>query len=318
MDFSLRRQATCSEVYLSSVASIWSQIGGAYYSCANSMLDHISRLRNESGLTSYSLRLGPFVSEGIAKDFTSHFATMGISPFAPMEIWRLYLVSCAPIIGHLRFNLALLRKAFSLRGQWRLLDEFNQDISTGSSSRNSHEETYRPVESVQKSPSLVKEVVRDVILASLDNDDSEINFQDIDSLTAVEIARRLSSKVGMQLEATLIYDYPSVDAIVTFICQTSNDDEMIIKEKKLELIADDGPSSLSLIHEADTPKPHPFFSDYTQIVPQNRWDSEIFEVGASACMYIIEILFIWQIFLLIYPAGRISAIRRMAESHRPL
>eukprot|EP00889_Picochlorum_renovo_P005164 jgi/Picre1/32194/NNA_007540.t1 len=90
VDFSLRRQ-TYSEVYLSSISSIWSQIGGAYYSCANSMLDHLSRIRYDFGLKSYSLRLGPFLSEGLAKEYANHFATMGISPFAPMEIWRLYL-----------------------------------------------------------------------------------------------------------------------------------------------------------------------------------------------------------------------------------
>lgn len=286
MDFSLRRQ-TYSEVYLSSISSIWSQIGGAYYSCANSMLDHLSRIRYDFGLKSYSLRLGPFLSEGLAKEYANHFATMGISPFAPMEIWRLYLASCAPITGHLRFDLNLLKSAFSLRGQWRLMDEF--DHGSGTRATSQHEERYEPVEYVQKSPALVKELVRDVILSSLENEDPEINFQDIDSLTAVEISRSLSSKTGMQLEATLIYDYPSVDAMVKFICQTPNADHIIPQKEQLDMIADPSPGSLSMIHKADTPKPHPIFSDYAQIVPPNRWDSEVYEVRYHVCM--IEIYF---------------------------
>lgn len=276
MDFSLRRQA-CSEVYLSSISSIWSQIGGAYYSCANSMLDHLSRIRYDFGLKSYSLRLGPFLSEGLAKDYANHFATMGISPFAPMEIWRLYLLSCAPITGHLRFDLNLMKSAFSLRGQWRLMDEFDRGTGTGRHISKS-EERYEPIKYVQRSPAQVKELVRDVILSSLETKDAEINFQDIDSLTAVEISRSLSSKTGMQLEATLIYDYPSVDAIVNLICQAPNADQIIPKKEQVYLITDPGPALLSIIHEADTPQPHPIFTDYAQIVPQNRWDPEVYEV----------------------------------------
>ena len=45
----------------------------------------------------------------------------------------------------------------------------------------------------------------------------------LDSLGAVELRNAVSSSVGMQLPGTLIFDYPSVSAIASFVCELALD-----------------------------------------------------------------------------------------------
>jgi len=111
-----------SELYLSSIASVWSQTGGVYYSAVNAALDAHATGRHDRGERSTSLQLGPFAEGGLAKEFVAKFQELGVRPFAMMDLVRICLAAVPPVSAHIDFDARSVVAAFSMRGPWNLVD----------------------------------------------------------------------------------------------------------------------------------------------------------------------------------------------------
>ncbi|MEO2191081.1 MAG: beta-ketoacyl synthase N-terminal-like domain-containing protein [bacterium] len=222
-----------SELYLSSVASLWSQTSGFYYCAANAALDMHAARHHNAGLQCLSLQLGPFADSGLAKDLTSEFQNLGVRPYAAMEIVGIRLAAVAPLSAHIEFDADRLTAAFSLRGPWKLLDLDTISVSyANAQSLGCDDEASGSVPGTRSGQPvtttlrdirvLVASTLHDVIgdhVVENGNDtgdpghDAGVDFAGIDSLTAVDVARTLSGQFDVDIGATLIYDYPSVNAM---------------------------------------------------------------------------------------------------------
>ena len=85
-----------------------------------------------------------------------------------------------------------------------------------------------PVDSVAALAAMLEDVtksVTEVVLPLLDGQPTEIGLKDplmqsgLDSLGAVELRQTLSSRFGLSLPPTVIFDYPTVDALSRFIAE---------------------------------------------------------------------------------------------------
>ncbi len=226
-----------SELYLSSVASLWSQTSGFYYCAANAALDMHATSRHNAGMRCLSLQLGPFADSGLAKDLNSEFQGLGVRPYAAMEIIAIRMAAVTPLSAHIDFDVDRLTAAFSLRGPWKLLElqTFSRSYDDAQS-LGYGDETTRLVPSLPPSSRMATTLqdVRVLVTSTLHEvlghhttdkvDDSgepgtdmDVDFAGIDSLTAVDVARTLSGQLNVDIDATLIYDYPSVNAMAARI-----------------------------------------------------------------------------------------------------
>lgn len=290
---SLGEQTHTCEIYLSSVASLWSQIGGTYYTAANAILDSRSVERHRRGEEALSLQLGPFYGQGLAKEHEEKFRIIGIHPFAIMKICDLYMTATMPITSCVQIEIEQLVRAFSLRGPWKFASELISDLPT--------EPKLPPKPTIEKS--IVKddaEKLHDIILYTFHeflqvSDDGDIDFQAIDSIVAVEISRSLSQRLGLTLAVTLIYDHPSINAVFRYISRLTGveieseiDHEISTKLKhhrEYHLVYG--------VQQIDLPTCLENHSDLISLLPYNRWDPEESPVRylfVSVCQnhYLIE------------------------------
>ena len=108
------------------------------------------------------------------------------------------------------------------------------------------------------------------------SNEESIDFQEIDSLTAVEISRSLSRMFGIELAATLIYDYPSIEDLERYIGILNGETMTRIDNALEKNINSAGPVDYTLVYgvqEIDLPS---FYTDSDCIgsVPRDRWSVE--------------------------------------------
>ena len=245
------------ELYLSSIASVWSQTSGFYYCAANAALDMHAAMRHDAGLQCISLQLGPFADSGLAKDLTSEFQQLGVRPFAAMEIVSIRLAAVAPLSAHVDFDAPRLATAFSLRGPWKLLELISgsevtaQTVGCEEEAAGASRPTTVPMSGVTTTFRDIRVLVTSTLHEVLGDHDTErdggssdadgdveIDFASIDSLTAVDVARTLSAQLDVDIDATLIYDYPSVSSMAGRIA-----DMMGVHEARAGSSADSHPAA---------------------------------------------------------------------------
>jgi len=270
---SVSKQPHLSEVYLSSVASLWSQSGGTYYSTANIILDQQAIDRHMQGLNAYSLQLGPFSSGGMAASHANKFHHLGIQPFSIMQLANIYLSATMPLCTFISVDLNILIKAFSLRGTWRFAD--------GITSTESKKVAIQPPSNTVRDDRRGSAGISDIISMTLKealgvSNEESIDFQEIDSLTAVEISRSLSRMFGIELAATLIYDYPSIEDLERYIGILNGETMTRIDNALEKNINSAGPVEYTLVYgvqEIDLPSFYPD-CDCIGSVPRDRWSVE--------------------------------------------
>jgi hypothetical protein len=261
------------EIYLSSISSLWSQLGGAFYSYANMVLDSHAMSRYTQGLPAYSLQMGPFAQSGLASDFEDRFNQMGILPFAMFDVIRIFLSASGPLSVHLNFDAGRVFSAFTLKGDWNYLNK----LTPSRKDRSTPEQTVTA--QLQRAVSLDK--IKAIFRSSLSVEDDDIDFKDIDSISAVEISKRLSAEILVDLDVTIIYDYPSITALHNFIQDllTGNDGrnmDPVVNDASLIQLQD---KILYIMQYTDLPSALGSYSDCIRRAPSNRWQEDGFKVG---------------------------------------
>lgn len=261
------------EIYLSSISSLWSQLGGAFYSYANMVLDSHAMSRYKQGLPAYSLQMGPFSHSGLASDFEDRFNQMGILPFAMFDAIRIFLSASGPLSVHLNFDAGRVFSAFTLKGDWKYLNK----LTPSPKDRSLPEQPLTA--QLQRTVSLDK--IKAIFRSSLSVDDDDIDFKDIDSISAVEISKRLSAEILIDLDVTIIYDYPSITALYNFIQDllTGNDGrnmDPVVNDESLIPLQD---KILYIMQYTDFPSALGSYSDCIRREPSNRWQEDGLKVG---------------------------------------
>ncbi|NEQ43492.1 MAG: type I polyketide synthase [Leptolyngbya sp. SIOISBB] len=217
-------------VCFSSVAALTGSPGQANYAAANAFMDTLATYRRQRGLAGLSINWGPWSQSGMAAALKSRdqarWAAQGVSLIEPEQGLTLLgqLMASSPSA-----QVAVLPVDWS-----RYLAQLPPGLNFGMLSTLSEStggEAQPPwlrIE-LEKAPAeerhhLLTEQLQQIIAKVLGLDDSDLvqpreRLFDLglDSLMAVELKGRLESGLGCALRSTLMFDYPTLEALVDYL-----------------------------------------------------------------------------------------------------
>ena len=185
-------------------------------------------LCRSKGMPSISVNFGPFRDVGMAASYAKDMRSVGLVPHeakqAHCAFWK---AGYAPQAVHARILTGHFTKINTIKGPWPFLESLLDIQARDSSEAEPDAITFTPdLENCQLAAikhhtleslvSLVMETVREVAGESVE---SHSHFADchFDSLGAVELSASLGKSLGKDLPGTLIYDFPSVHSVATYL-----------------------------------------------------------------------------------------------------
>ena len=216
-------------VLFSSAAGVFGNPGQGNYAAANSFLDALAQRRRSQALPGLSLAWGLWegpstVSAGVGEADLARMARAGMRPLGVEEGLRLLdaaidgstepvLVPAGLLVNALRAETAPPILRALVRPQRR------RTTPTRSPETDTLLRRLADTPAAQHHTVILDwlraEVASVLALPGAEHVSVESEFQDLgfDSLTAVDLRNRLKTATGLQLPATLIFDYPTADAL---------------------------------------------------------------------------------------------------------
>ncbi|WP_329061791.1 type I polyketide synthase [Streptomyces sp. NBC_01429] len=229
-----KNQNLAAFVLFSSVAGVVGAPGQGNYAAANAFLDALAAHRRAQGAPALSLAWGPWVPAGGMTSGLDHADRARISRGGMTELtveegvalFDLARRTTHPAVAPVRLNLA------ALRGQGAALAPVFRALVGGRTVRReaSAEDTeftfaerMAELTDTERADALLH-LVRVQVAAVLGHTTPEAiepgrAFKDFgfDSLAAIELRNALTAETGQRLPATLVFDYPSPDALATYL-----------------------------------------------------------------------------------------------------
>lgn len=270
---------TYGNILFSSVAALLGSAGQANYSASNAALDALASQSSASGLPVTSIQFGPWAAGGMAAATAAKGVLIGIGALTPQQglaalegalrshsaAYNLRLgVSASPTLAASPFHWpTFLQKAKIIPP---LLSELALPLSS-TNARQSADQTVvvvsgtraaavaeprqRAMASATEAAAAQASRVRGAValavtgvIGSAVADDAPLLSSGLDSLGAVELRNALEGRLSVQLPSTLVFDYPTIDAISSFILATTQP----------------SPAALGAA-AAELPAPHDAYSD---------------------------------------------------------
>ena len=212
-------------VLFSSIAGVLGSAGQAGYAAANGGLDALARLRRAAGLPALAINWGPWAGDGMAARLDQAQRTRidqrGVheltAAVALAQLGR--LLSAAQSLPPSVAVLAIEWDRF-VGGQ---IPSLLAELATATMEQE-HTLQRRLLETpVAERKALLLAALTDLVAEVLRLDRSEIAPRQrlfdlgIDSLIAVELKNRLQSSLGTTLSTTLLFDYPTLDALADYL-----------------------------------------------------------------------------------------------------
>ncbi|MFF8730444.1 SDR family NAD(P)-dependent oxidoreductase, partial [Streptomyces sp. NPDC015171] len=222
-------------VLFSSVSGIFGGPGQANYAAGNTFLDALAQHRRASGLPGTSLAWGPWTRDGgmigtLAETDVRRIARTGMPELTNAEGAELFDAALRvpeAVVLPVRFDLASLRARDEipgvLRGLVRTGRRIRRSAAADSPATAGLTQTLAALSAADRREVLVDLVRGQAATVLGHTDPSHVDptraFQDLgfDSLTAVELRNRLGKATGLRLPATVVFDYPSVEAMVGLV-----------------------------------------------------------------------------------------------------
>ncbi|WP_435881547.1 SDR family NAD(P)-dependent oxidoreductase [Streptomyces orinoci] len=234
-----RQQNLAAFVMFSSAAGVFGGPGQGNYAAANTFLDALAQLRAGQGLPAHSLAWGLWEERSTLTsrlgdadvDRIAQGGVLTLDSAAGLELFDTAWATGEPATVPVRLDLAALRRQAAggelpplLRGLVRTPPRRTaHSAQAGAADRNALAERLAGLAGPERAA---------VLLESVRNNAAQVlgfagghlvephrGFLDmgITSLTALELRNRLNAVTGLQLPATLIFDYPSAQAVADFL-----------------------------------------------------------------------------------------------------
>ncbi|GAA3487912.1 type I polyketide synthase [Streptomyces cremeus] len=225
-------------VLFSSVSGLFGGPGQANYAAGNVFLDALAAHRRASGLPGTSLAWGPWTQDGgmtgtLSDADLQRIARTGMPELTPAEGAALFDASLradASLVAPVRFDFASLRARGEvpalLRGLVKSPTRNRRSAASPAAGTPATAGLRRTLAALapDERREVLLDLVRGHVALVLGHVDATVveparAFQDLgfDSLMAVELRNRLGAAVGLRLPATLVFDHPTADALVTFV-----------------------------------------------------------------------------------------------------
>lgn len=217
-------------IMFSSVASIFGSPGQANYAAANAFMDGLAHHRKMRGLPALSINWGPWAQVGMAakldsKDQRRHeLSGMGsIEPEKGFKLLESVIDFPAAQVAVLPINWPLFIKQFPEDQEPLLISDFVQNARSkqgeAAAAKSDILEKLNKAKPADRKELLVGHL-RDQAIKILGLDSSypldvkqPLNEVGLDSLMAIELKNALSSAVGKNLPATLLFNYPTIESL---------------------------------------------------------------------------------------------------------
>ncbi|MEV4054636.1 type I polyketide synthase, partial [Amycolatopsis sp. NPDC049688] len=215
-------------VLFSSVAGIVGAPGQSGYAAANSALDALAVRRRSAGLPAVSLAWGQWALSSamtgkLGERDRGRIERSGIRPLSTEDALAAMDAAIGlgrPVAVPLRLDFAALRAAGDLAPLWRGLVRAPVRRAAAAAVVDDGWTGLDPEEARRRLLELVRKHVAAVLgHASPEAVDPAKAFKDtgFDSLTSVELRNRLATALGRTLPATLVFDYPTPEALARFL-----------------------------------------------------------------------------------------------------
>ncbi|WP_394843018.1 SDR family NAD(P)-dependent oxidoreductase [Pendulispora brunnea] len=213
-------------VLFSSVASMLGSPGQGNYAAANAFMDGLAAHRRARGLPALSINWGAFRDIGLAAG-AERSGIAGIPPEKGMKALDLALRGGETSLGIFPFPFLLWRKLnpqiakntlfATIRAESRYReDEHARDASIAEALAAADPSARR-----EHLDGFLKQNLSRVLKVSAEQVRPQLTFKEMgfDSLMAIELRNRLEAGLGVSLSSTLIWRYPTLDELSTFLIE---------------------------------------------------------------------------------------------------
>jgi hypothetical protein len=222
-------------VLFSSIAAILGGTGQANHAAANAYLDQLAWQRRALGLPAVSINWGAWSEVGSAANLSDRLGELGVGFLTPSQgitALQNVLQSGARQLAVLPIDWQRYRDRIGATAHATLLSRIGQaPMAATRLDRPEARPTRNFRREVEEAPRhrrrpMVIEFVRERLVAALGLEksrpvDPQMAFGDmgLDSLLSVELRKVLGVALGRTYAATLLFDYPTLDSLSTFIMQ---------------------------------------------------------------------------------------------------
>ena len=222
-------------VCFSSIASLLGSPGQGNYAAANAFMDGLAHHRRGMGLPGLSINWGPWAEGGMAAQLNqqnqARLGNLGMRSI-PLEsglhILGELITQNLTQVGVLHINGTQLPTQFKTPLLENLLSAMESSPDTPSSFLQELE--LAPV-SEQRTILLTfvrAQIAKGLGLSSPEQVGLQQNFTDLgmDSLMALELSNFLKNSLGCSLSSTIVFDYPTLEALVDYLAESILNNEL--------------------------------------------------------------------------------------------
>eukprot|EP00887_Chlorella_sp_A99_P003342 scaffold26.g3342.t1 len=190
-----------------------------------------------AGQPATAVAFGPFQHIGMAAELSGSMEAVGLRPLDGSAMLPAFVeAGVLPRCVHARLDVARFSQINTAKGPWRFLDDLAASLASPAAvgqlygAQPTPPTIWTPVPASQEERQPPRAPVRledleqavtsiavEVLGASVLDGAGQFAAGTIDSLSAVDLSNRLGAVLGLDLPATLAFDYPSVPAMAAFL-----------------------------------------------------------------------------------------------------